>query len=152
MSVRIESAMSGQQQTTAAAGTPATPATEARLHRAAEEFVGVAFSELLGPMFSGLDATGGIFGGGVGEATFRPMLINEMAKSLAHSGGLGLTAKVEQAMRALERTARDASAGPVGTGTSGTRTSGAGTSGAGTSGKATGARGPGGNGKIGRVV
>lgn len=80
----------------------------ARTQRAAQDFVAVALGELLAPMFAGLDATGGVFGGGVGEATFRPMLINEMAKSLAQSGGLGLTVKVEQAMRALEQTARNA--------------------------------------------
>lgn len=76
----------------------------ARIQKAAADFTAVALNEMLAPMFDTLDATGGEFGGGAGEAAFRPLLINEFAKSLAASGGLGLTEAVASAMLKLQET------------------------------------------------
>ena len=80
----------------------AQAATPARLHKAAEDFTAVALSEMLAPMFATLDDTGGLFGGGAGEAAFRPMLIQQMAAGIARQGGLGLTDNVAQAMLRLQ--------------------------------------------------
>jgi Rod binding domain-containing protein len=41
-------------------------------------------------MFETVDTSKGMFGGGAGEATWRPMMVDEMAKSIARSGGLGI--------------------------------------------------------------
>jgi len=83
---------------------PAQPgsAMPPKLQKSAEDFTAVALNELLAPMFDTLDAAGGAFGGGPGEAAFRPMLINEFAKSLAQNGGLGLTSAVAAAMLQLQ--------------------------------------------------
>lgn len=59
------------------------------LRRAAEELEGVFLSELLQPVFEAFD-TDGLGGGGAGERTFRPMLVQEYAKSMVAAGGIGL--------------------------------------------------------------
>lgn len=64
----------------------ATPGNEAGVAR---EFETMVLNELFGLMFQGL-STDGPFGGGSGEAMFRPMLIQEYAKGVAQSGGVGL--------------------------------------------------------------
>jgi len=78
------------------------PDTQALLRQKAMEFTAVALGELLAPMFDTLAQDGGTFGGGQGEAAFRPMLVQQMAAGLAHQGGLGLTATVTQAMLRLQ--------------------------------------------------
>lgn len=64
----------------------AAPGQEARV---AQEFEAMVLNELFGLMFQGL-STDGPFGGGTGEAMFRPMLIQEYAKGVASNGGVGL--------------------------------------------------------------
>jgi flagellar protein FlgJ len=75
---------------------------DARVQKSAEDFTAVALGEMLTPMFDTMDATGGDFGGGGGEAAWKPMLVQEFAKAMAHQGGLGLTTQVAQAMLALQ--------------------------------------------------
>jgi Rod binding domain-containing protein len=70
--------------------------------KAAKSFTATALSEMLAPMFATLDETGGFFGGGPGEATWRPMLVQQFATSIAEHGGLGLTASVTQALLRLQ--------------------------------------------------
>jgi Rod binding domain-containing protein len=79
-----------------------TPDAAAQIRQKAVEFTAVALGELLAPMFDTLAQDGGTFGGGQGEAAFRPMLVQQMAEGLAHQGGLGLTATVTQAMLRLQ--------------------------------------------------
>jgi Rod binding domain-containing protein len=87
----------------AAAPAPTSSATAPqRLRKAAESFTAVALGEMLSPMFATLDETGGLLGGGAGEAAFRPMMIQEMAAGIARQGGLGLTDQVAQAMLRLQ--------------------------------------------------
>src|SRR5262245_55509004 len=62
-------------------------ADEAR--RAAEEFESVFLSEMLAPMFEGLDSDG-LGGGGMGEQIFRPMLVERYAESITRAGGVGI--------------------------------------------------------------
>jgi Rod binding domain-containing protein len=81
---------------------PSTGPGSQRLRQAAESFTAVALGEMLSPMFATLDETGGLLGGGAGEAAFRPMLIKEMAAGIARHGGLGLTDQVAQAMLRLQ--------------------------------------------------
>jgi len=81
---------------------PAATDIPPRIAKAAADFTAVALNEMLAPMFSTLDESGGSFGGGAGEAAFKPLLINEFAKSLAQDGGLGLTNEVATAMLRLQ--------------------------------------------------
>lgn len=66
--------------------------------KAARAFEAMTLGQLLRPMFDTLDQKGGFFGGGAAEETWRPMLVDEMAKSIVRGGGLGLAAPVYREM------------------------------------------------------
>jgi Rod binding domain-containing protein len=77
-------------------------AVQQKLHKAAEDFTAVALNEMLKPMFDTADTSKGPFGGGPAEEQFKPMIISEIAKQIAHSGGLGLAEPVYQQMLRLQ--------------------------------------------------
>jgi Rod binding domain-containing protein len=79
-------------------------ATQTKLRKAAEDFTAVALNELLKPMFDTADIASGPFGGGPAEEQFKPMMISEIAKQIARSGGLGLAEPVYQQMLRLQET------------------------------------------------
>ena len=88
---------------------PVTPAAasgaDARLRpmrATAQQFEAMALGELLKPMFATLDPTGGHFGGGSGEAFWKPLLVEEMGKKLSQSGGIGLADRVLQEMLRMQ--------------------------------------------------
>lgn len=71
--------------------------------KAAEDFEAMAINEMLQPMFSaGQSDDGGFFGGGIGEKQFRPMLINEIAKSMEHAGGIGMVDAIYKQMLKMQ--------------------------------------------------
>jgi Rod binding domain-containing protein len=59
----------------------------------AEQFERMFISEMLAPMFQGIE-TDGPMGGGNAEATFRPMLIDQYADAIAKGGGIGIADSV----------------------------------------------------------
>jgi peptidoglycan hydrolase FlgJ len=63
--------------------------TREQARHVAQQFERMFISEMLGPMFAGIE-TDGPFGGGNAESTFRPMLIDQYADSIAKSGGIGI--------------------------------------------------------------
>ena len=73
----------------AAPAAPRAAANAAETVRTARDFEAMALGALLQPMFDGL-GKGGPFGGGTGEEMWRPMLVNEFARAIAESGGLGI--------------------------------------------------------------
>ncbi len=73
-----------------------------KLQRAAEDFTAVALNELLKPMFDTADTADGLFGGGAAEQAFKPMMVSEIAKQIARTGGLGLAQPVLQQMLRLQ--------------------------------------------------
>ena len=76
---------------TAPATTRAPPTSQnpAALRRAAQAFEAQALGALLQPMFAGLQSKGP-FSGGAAEGQWRPMLVDNIARDLARSGGLGI--------------------------------------------------------------
>ena len=76
----------------------------AAMVRAAQAFEANALAELLKPMFDTVDTAHGAFGGGDGEAAWRPMLIDAIAKQIAAHGGLGLAAPVLHQMMQMQET------------------------------------------------
>ena len=84
---------------------PAADVT-AKLRKSAEDFTAVALNELLKPMFDGADDADGPFGGGAAERAFKPMMITEIAKQMAHGGGLGIAEPVYQQMLRLQEQKR----------------------------------------------
>jgi len=77
-------------------------ADPARLAKAAQDFEAMALGELLQPMFDTVDTAHTLFGGGDGEAAWRPMLVQEVAKQIAASGGLGLARPAYAAMLRMQ--------------------------------------------------
>ncbi len=65
--------------------------------RASEDFEAVFIAQMMEPMFQGLK-TDGPFGGGNGEAVFRSLMIQEVGKEVARSGGIGLSNSIYQEM------------------------------------------------------
>jgi Rod binding domain-containing protein len=89
------------------AAAPVVPQeVQTKLRKAAEDFTAVALNELLKPMFDGTDTSNGPFGGGAAEEQFRPMMISEIAKQIARSGGLGIEEPVYQQMLRMQATRR----------------------------------------------
>ena len=67
--------------------------TRAQAEEVARQFERMFISEMLAPMFQGLE-TDGLTGGGNAEATFRPMLIDQYADAISRSGGIGISDSV----------------------------------------------------------
>jgi flagellar protein FlgJ len=86
----------------AAAARPALPADPAALWKTARDFEAMALGEFLKPMFGTIDSKKNPFGGGEGETTWRPMLVDEIAKQIAATGGLGLAGPVHDAMLRMQ--------------------------------------------------
>ncbi len=67
--------------------------TRQQAEEVAQQFERMFISEMLAPMFQGLE-TDGPFGGGSAESTFRPMLIDQYADAIAKGGGVGIADSV----------------------------------------------------------
>jgi Rod binding domain-containing protein len=74
----------------------------AKLMKAARDFEAMAIGQLLQPMFDTVDTSRGRFGGGSGEAAWKPMLVQELAKQVEAHGGLGLTGPIYSAMLLMQ--------------------------------------------------
>jgi Rod binding domain-containing protein len=79
----------------------AAPRAAPTQRQAAQDFEAQALGALLQPMFEGL-GSGGTFGGGAGEAQWRPMLVTEYAKGMAAAGGIGLADAVLGALQRMQ--------------------------------------------------
>lgn len=71
------------------------------IRRAAEEFEAVFLSEMLGPMFEGMQ-TDGLGGGGMGEEIFRPMLVERYAEAITRAGGVGIADSIVRELMRLQ--------------------------------------------------
>ncbi|MDX2274728.1 MAG: rod-binding protein [Hyphomonadaceae bacterium] len=93
----------GAISTTAPPG-PRADNVDPAVRRAAEEFESMFLSQMLAPMFEGLDADG-LGGGGMGEEMFRPMLIEQYAKAISQAGGVGLADSIIAELNRLQAAA-----------------------------------------------
>jgi len=80
----------------------AATATPSAIRDAARAFEAMAIGTLLAPMFETVDPSNGPFGGGAGEAAWRPMMIDAVAKSMTKGGGFGLASAIEAALRRMQ--------------------------------------------------
>jgi Rod binding domain-containing protein len=76
-----------------------------QLWQKAQDFEAMALGELLAPMFDSVDNAHGLFGGGDAEATWRPMLTQQIARQIAAAGGIGLAAPVFRQMLQMQEAA-----------------------------------------------
>lgn len=67
----------------------------------AREFEAMFISEMMKPMFEGIELEAP-FGGGKGEEVFQGMMIQEYGKILSQSGGIGLADHVRDQMISLQ--------------------------------------------------
>ncbi|MFO1154839.1 MAG: rod-binding protein [Rhodospirillales bacterium] len=80
----------------AAAGHGRSPEAErAALRKAAVDFEAVFLTEMLKPMFEGIEAEAP-FGGGNSEDIWRSFQIDEFGKAIARSGGVGIAPVIYQ--------------------------------------------------------
>jgi Rod binding domain-containing protein len=93
---------------------PATPPTASlppqqvqKIQKAAEDFEAMAIGQLLAPMFETVDHSKTMFGGGDGEAAWRPMMVSALAKQMAAHGGLGLARPVMQQLLHIQEKQHD---------------------------------------------
>ena len=82
----------------APSGPPPDADRTARTREAAKRFEAMAIGEMLKPMFDTLDTSGGPFGGGAGEAAWRPMLVETIGEQMARHGGIGLADAIFRAL------------------------------------------------------
>jgi Rod binding domain-containing protein len=68
---------------------------------AAVEFEAVFLSEMLSPVFEDLESDG-LFGGGSGERIYRSLLVQEIGRSMARAGGVGIADAVQREMMKLQ--------------------------------------------------
>ena len=94
---------SPQTTTGFAAGTrqPAPTSDIARAQEQGHEFEAVFLSTMLNQMFSGLK-TDGPFQGGHAEEQFRSLLVDELGKSIADAGGIGVADAVARELIAIQ--------------------------------------------------
>lgn len=76
-----------------------------QIRRAAQEFEATFLAQMLQPMFEGL-STDGPFGGGHPEGVYRSLLIDEYARGMARSGGVGIAAAVGNELLKMQERAR----------------------------------------------
>ncbi|HEY9548925.1 MAG TPA: rod-binding protein [Kiloniellaceae bacterium] len=73
--------------------------------RVGQEFEALFLSEMLAPVFEGIDADG-LFGGGEGEKMFRSMMVQEYGKAIAQSGGVGIADAVQREILRMQENQR----------------------------------------------
>ncbi len=78
----------------------------AKAWKAAQDFEAMSLGQFLAPMFETVKPADGLFGGGSGEETWRPMLTQELAKQMSKSGGLGLAVPVYRQMLLMQEQAK----------------------------------------------
>ncbi|GBR11289.1 rod-binding protein [Acetobacter oeni] len=80
-------------------------AVDPKIWKTASDFEAMAIGQLLQPMFDTVDLSKTPFGGGVGESTFKPMMVEEMAKQMESKGGLGLAKSIYHKMLEIQENA-----------------------------------------------
>ena len=75
-----------------------------RIEAIARDFEAVFLAQMLQPMFEGVEP-GEPFGGGFGEDVWRGFMAEELGKSMAEAGGIGLADSVAREMLRLQEEA-----------------------------------------------
>lgn len=79
----------------------------AAMRRVAQEFEAVFLAQMLKPMFADAEAEAP-FGGGPAEEIWRSVQLDEIAKSITRSGGIGLASAVERELVRLQSQTEEA--------------------------------------------
>lgn len=91
--LNLAQAQNAEANTVTAVNATKAAHSERQMREAAESFEAVFISQMLAPMFAGLE-TDSTFGGGHAETIFRSIQIEEMGKAIARGGGVGIADSV----------------------------------------------------------
>ncbi len=80
---------------------PSTDFARANIKKAAQDYEASFLSVMLAQMFKGVE-TEAPFGGGQGEEMFKSFFTDAVARQVAKSGGIGLSATVEREMLKMQ--------------------------------------------------
>lgn len=72
-----------------------------KVGEAAQDFEAVFISQMLTPMFDGIEPDG-MFGGGSAENVYKSMMLEEYGKLLAANGGVGISGAVKAEMLQMQ--------------------------------------------------
>jgi Rod binding domain-containing protein len=98
MQQAASAAVTGRAAAAASAGDQnISPATDARVDKAAKDFEGMFLAQMLQPMFETVK-TDSMFGGGHGEEMMRGFLTQEYGKIMAKDDRFGIAAYIKSAM------------------------------------------------------
>ena len=86
----------GAAQAKALPNVPQTKDLE-KLRKTSQEFEAVFLSQMMKPMFEGIEAEAP-FGGGNAENMYRSLMVDEYGKAIAQSGGIGIADQVMREM------------------------------------------------------
>lgn len=81
----------------------ATQGDNDAINAAAEEFEAVMLTAMLKPIFDGVE-TPEPFGGGEGEEMWKGLLVEEYAKEMAATGGIGIADQVRSELLRIQET------------------------------------------------
>lgn len=95
------SAQTGPNATASAKSTTQDSQIPDRVKETAQDFEAVFISQMMAPMFEGLE-TDGYFGGGQAEGMYRSLMIDEIGKSVARRGGIGIADSVAREMMKMQ--------------------------------------------------
>ena len=80
---------------------PSAAMDDSKAANAAKEFEAVFISQMLTPMFEGIE-TDGMFGGGSAENIYKSMMLEEYGKLIAANGGIGIGSAVKAEMLQMQ--------------------------------------------------
>lgn len=98
---RTTSAQNGPNAMAPAKSTTQDSSIPAPVRETAQDFEAVFISQMMAPMFEGLE-TDGYFGGGQAEGMYRSLMIDEIGKSVARRGGIGIADSVAREMMKMQ--------------------------------------------------
>jgi Rod binding domain-containing protein len=84
---------------------PENAPNRAQIAKTAQEFESVFLSQMLQPMFDGMK-TDGLFGGGFAEEVYRGLMLENIGREMAATGGIGLSDEVVAAMVRMQGDAK----------------------------------------------
>ncbi len=90
--------------TASATATKKAKMTTAQLEATSKDFEAVFMSQMLKPMYDGLE-TDSMFGGGPGEDSMRDLLVQEYGKSMVRNDSYGLSPAIMKAMIQMQEQA-----------------------------------------------
>lgn len=95
---QVQTAMMQASQARAAASVPGKDVKNLKqIEEAAKDFEAMFLSEMLKPMFEGLEPDP-VFGGGKGEEVFQGLMVQEYGKTMVEAGGIGLADHIKAEM------------------------------------------------------